>query len=171
MQRFCEWCKAEFLVTSRRQQFKKFCSKRCRSRATDVRQGKGVPTIKNCTDCGMDFHTVYRRRIYCSKRCGERAHYKRSGPNKTYQASKDLVYADKIAKGCSRCPERRPACLQYHHLDPAVKVSGIGRLIQMARPEIVIFEMQKCILLCANCHFVEENGDGYRPGDSPDVER
>jgi hypothetical protein len=156
----CEKCSALFKDSTRGQQ-QKYCSKRCRSRARDARQGKGVISTRPCSECKTKFTSAYRRRKYCSKKCSDAASFKHVGHNRNREA-RDYVYEDKITQGCSRCPERRPSCLQYHHIDPLTKKSGIGRLVQGARIERVIEEMKKCILLCANCHFIEENGDGYR---------
>jgi hypothetical protein len=164
----CKKCQKEFTDTSRNHT-KIYCSIKCGYQYRDIQSGKGVPTIKVCLNCGTEFETKYRLQIYCTTRCGDKASYKRTGGSDTYKATREFVYADKLMKGCSRCPERRPSCLQYHHLDPANKTAGIGKLCQSARIEVIAEEMKKCIILCANCHFVEENGDGYKFQDRPDV--
>lgn len=53
---------------------------------------------------------------------------------------------------CIRCLNTFPdCCYDFHHLDPTIKdkkISGIMRLDIKKLWE----ELEKCILLCANCH-------------------
>jgi hypothetical protein len=166
----CIFCGKDFLDPTFNR-VKKYCSKVCGWKSKRPPRNFDTPVEKSCLQCDKVFRTKLRVQRYCSSRCSDRASDLRCGPQKTYQASIDLVYADKIAKGCSRCSEHRPSCLQYHHIDPATKLNGVAALAQKKHPPIVKAEMEKCIILCANCHFVEENGDGYRPGDGPYVQK
>lgn len=54
---------------------------------------------------------------------------------------------------CSECGETHPACLDFHHRNPAEKVFTIANAVQLglsrARLEA---EIAKCDVLCANCH-------------------
>jgi sRNA-binding protein len=59
----------------------------------------------------------------------------------------------KSSNGCSVCGERRALCLDWHHVDPKTKLFCIGHGRSKSR-ESVKAEMEKCILLCANCHRV-----------------
>lgn len=163
----CKNCSNDFTDRSRTKT-KKFCSDKCRVKHRDLLLGKGISAVKSCKHCEQKFSTTYRRKIFCSKRCSDASSFKYRG----HPAAKrrfDFVYEDKLAKGCSRCPERRPSCLQYHHINPSEKTDGIGKMIQTSPMENLVKEMAKCIILCANCHFVEENGDGYKPEDRPNV--
>jgi len=57
----------------------------------------------------------------------------------------------KASKGCSRCQESDPRCLDFHHLDG--KTFNIGDGIRLGRGlKSLTEEMGKCIILCANCH-------------------
>lgn len=64
-----------------------------------------------------------------------------------------FIDAYKIEKGCSKCPEKDPICLDFHHhnddkefnISQAVIVLGLGK-------EKIIKEMAKCIIVCSNCH-------------------
>lgn len=64
---------------------------------------------------------------------------------------------------CVRCGESHPACITFHHRDPATKefeVSvGVARSKSIARIER---EMAKCDVLCVNCHLVA-HADERRP--------
>ncbi len=53
--------------------------------------------------------------------------------------------------GCRECPEKDPACLDFHHRRPETKSFNIGATCNVAR-ERVKAEMCKCDVLCANCH-------------------
>jgi len=140
---------------------------------------------KLCAQCQQPFIGGLQK-LYCSRACRDRR-YKQSGKRhavnlRFWRSSKgratsartisrirarncDFVYKDKIAKGCSRCSERRPNTLDYHHLDPKTKDRAIS---QIAHTTVSLnslkIEMDKCCLLCANCHRVEEYGAGYRSG-------
>jgi len=163
MQKKCERCCKEFTDRSRGLRGR-FCSRSCRGKAIYWAKRAQRLLRKTCPNCNKEFETIRRKHTCCSLKC-QKAKYQKENRGDTYKPSRELVYKDKIAKGCSRCPEKRPSCLQYHHLDPTTKIAGVGTLSQSKPPVIVAAEMEKCILLCANCHFVEENGDGYKDED------
>jgi hypothetical protein len=53
---------------------------------------------------------------------------------------------------CQRCGYARyQGALEFHHRDPAAKEFSLSRL-KMARFERLLGELDKCDLLCANCH-------------------
>lgn len=59
---------------------------------------------------------------------------------------------------CESCGEEHPTyCMDFHHVDPSEKLFSIGRAprANLAR---LIAEIQKCVVLCANCHRKAENG-------------
>lgn len=57
---------------------------------------------------------------------------------------------------CTRCPESHIACLQFHHLDPTKKEFTIGdKDTRFFSKEKILREIEKCIVLCANCHAKE----------------
>ena len=124
---------------------------------------------RNCSKCGTEFDTELSKRIYCSGKCRKSVEAlrwnkknkmrSRLGGRTHSRTINNFIYIDKLIKGCSRCSERRPRCLQYHHINPLDKVGSISELCSY---DAVVQEMKKCILLCANCHMVEELGDGYR---------
>jgi hypothetical protein len=69
--------------------------------------------------------------------------------HKRYNIKKKLV--DYKGGKCEKCGYNKSLrALQFHHLDPSQKdftISGVGTL-----NESVIKELNKCILVCANCH-------------------
>jgi hypothetical protein len=59
-------------------------------------------------------------------------------------------------KGCCRCGwNEHPCGLDYHHKDSSLKKLSIARLVNFSYgKETLIKEVEKCILLCSNCHRV-----------------
>lgn len=53
---------------------------------------------------------------------------------------------------CSICGETDPICLDFHHLDPAQKTIEISLAIARWSIKRIREEMDKCIVVCANCH-------------------
>lgn len=62
----------------------------------------------------------------------------------------------KESQGCSNCGYNRcGACLDYHHKNPATKECRIlARDWKLGTPRILA-ELEKCVLLCKNCHYEE----------------
>jgi Zn finger protein HypA/HybF involved in hydrogenase expression len=93
----------------------------------------------------------------CRKEKG-RANYHKNKDlwNKTHNKTKTekqnkILEIKKLSSGCSKCGEKRPYLLDFHHLFPDQK------LFQIAQGEAkgwgkVLEEMKKCILMCKNCH-------------------
>ena len=60
----------------------------------------------------------------------------------------------KAERGCSLCPEKRPAALDFHHRNSADKIVNISHAIQRWSDERILAEIEKCDVICANCHRV-----------------
>lgn len=69
--------------------------------------------------------------------------------------------------GCEYCMEDDPVALHFHHLDPSQKKFTIGNKAQSwAMPLSVLFEeIEKCIVVCANCHAKIHAGREFRNGE------
>ena len=63
---------------------------------------------------------------------------------------------DYLGKVCSECGEDHPAALQFHHIDPATKKFGVStKTLSSVKKfpwEKVTEELDKCVILCGNCH-------------------
>ena len=59
----------------------------------------------------------------------------------------------KSGLACVRCKENAPCCLVFHHIDPDKKNFNIAGAACMgiSKPRILA-EIDKCLVLCANCH-------------------
>jgi hypothetical protein len=53
---------------------------------------------------------------------------------------------------CIICGESDPACLDFHHRDSSVKKGLISKMVTRVSMERVMDEIDKCDVLCANCH-------------------
>jgi hypothetical protein len=71
----------------------------------------------------------------------------------------DLLREYKAERGCERCGEKDPACLDFHHRDKAQKLYSISQEANRRNKgvETLMTEIQKCSILCANCHRKEED--------------
>ena len=59
---------------------------------------------------------------------------------------------------CSKCGySKSPRALQFHHLDPSIKEFGFGKNGVTRSWKKVKLELDKCILLCSNCHAEEHD--------------
>lgn len=108
--------------------------------------------IKTCRICGSEFETIQygNSRQYCfecvpqTDDINKRTLYKRTA------FKKEGVRL--LGGKCLKCGENRHYALCFHHLDPKQKVDTPSRLIANSQFEDLLIEIQKCILLCANCH-------------------
>ncbi|MCU4743177.1 homing endonuclease associated repeat-containing protein [Natronoglomus mannanivorans] len=66
------------------------------------------------------------------------------------------AWANKLQRrrgGCTRCDETNPVCLDFHHVDEEEKEMAVGKMIAFGyAKERIEDEIEKCIVLCANCH-------------------
>lgn len=62
-----------------------------------------------------------------------------------------LLLEYKQAHGCNLCLERSVVCLDFHHLDPSQKDFQLSSVSTQCW-ERVLEEVNKCILVCKNCH-------------------
>ena len=67
---------------------------------------------------------------------------------------------------CIRCGENHPACLQFHHRDRSEKIRDLARYVFAARSlKKFIQELEKCDVLCANCHMIEHWKENWEEWD------
>ena len=129
---------------------------------------------KNCQNCDTEFRITNNQTVYCCQKCyfdyksknKKTIEYKRDWNRKYFQENKELInnrrrnwrqkrrnmfndYKSNI--GCFRCGEQHPACLEFHHLDPSEKDISIRTMVRL-KGENLSKELDKCILVCANCH-------------------
>lgn len=75
------------------------------------------------------------------------------------QENRDWITDYKKSRSCVRCGFDDFRALCFHHTDPKEKEIDISTLVGMgASREHVQKEIDKCDVLCANCHMIEHSG-------------
>src|SRR5689334_10107757 len=63
------------------------------------------------------------------------------------------AYIRTIKIQCSRCPETHPATLDFHHKNPRRKIATVSFMVLNGWSlDRVKKEVEKCEIMCANCH-------------------
>lgn len=98
-----------------------------------------------CKACHVDYS---RRKVEA-----DRDHFLK------HQRKRRRTVLDELAeiraeRGCERCGEKHPACLEFHHRDEALKKFSISQeaVRKNRKLEDLLEEIAKCAVLCANCH-------------------
>lgn len=59
---------------------------------------------------------------------------------------------------CNRCGFSHPAAIQFHHTDPTQKDTDLARAVNNGwSNKRLAEEIEKCEVLCANCHAIEHS--------------
>lgn len=77
-------------------------------------------------------------------------------------AQKEWVDALKVKAGCAVCGfNAHPAALDFDHIDRKDKSFDISQCVGAKSDDIILSEIAKCRVLCANCHRIKsyENKD------------
>ena len=131
----------------------------------------GDMEMHTCSVCGpkpvSEFRKHHKRgyqnQCISCRRAYNRKHYRNNKSaylskakirNKSY---KEEVYAEMIAylteHPCTVCGEDDLVVLEFHHTDREGKDAAVSRMIKYGRSwDVILLEIKKCIVLCANCH-------------------
>ena len=97
----------------------------------------------------------------------DRRNYNREWRRKYREANREKLnkeQRDRIKRGrdwwaeyrsrmsCSVCGENHHACLDFHHTNPEEKEFRIGDKVGLWKHERIVKEVEKCVVLCSNCH-------------------
>ena len=64
-----------------------------------------------------------------------------------------IIKRIKETVGCCKCNERHIACLEFHHKEPEEKLFQVSAFRNhCSNITKLIREINKCLLICANCH-------------------
>jgi DNA-directed RNA polymerase subunit RPC12/RpoP len=79
-----------------------------------------------------------------------------------YQEKKQIVQDIKASCKCAKCGDSRGYVLDFHHINPDEKENTVARMTSNNyKLDKVYDEIEKCAVLCANCHrefhYLEEN--------------
>ena len=68
---------------------------------------------------------------------------------------------DYLGGKCSACGgEFHPSIYEFHHVDPELKDKDPSKAMLLSLKKLTE-ELNKCVLLCANCHRFEHHGKSY----------
>ena len=100
-----------------------------------------------CDKHGTTKH--YERRRGVSFRCGKCAY--EAVKKRRWEIKKKLV--DHAGGKCIKCGYNKSlSALTFHHRDPEQKTFQIAKNYNAMTFELLVDEVNKCDLLCANCH-------------------
>lgn len=75
----------------------------------------------------------------------------------SYQKRRKMVHEAKNVP-CYRCKQTFPTCcMDFHHLDPTQKDGMVSKLMKTGTYKSLQEEMDKCVVMCANCHRIEHS--------------
>lgn len=103
-------------------------------------------TQKPCLKCGKvkPLSDFYSKRAVC-KDCV------RKEEREKYHTNNTKLNDFKKKHGCKKCGDKRFYILDFHHIDPSEKDYTISDNPNI-KFENLATEIEKCVLLCANCH-------------------
>jgi predicted transcriptional regulator len=112
-------------------------------------------SIKKCTKCGeekpgTEFY-IYPR----SKKKSLFSYCKVCASNKTSSRYRSYKLSYIALKGgcCQACGfNKYEGSLEFHHVDPAEKDNSIAKLMRHPNSPKILAELEKCVLVCSNCH-------------------
>jgi hypothetical protein len=108
------------------------------------RKGKGLTSY--CWVCKREYD-----RQYWQKTRERRVHRKSVNQANLRDRNTQYVLDYLISRSCEKCGEADPVVLQFHHRDPEQKSASIADLMSGSIASLSA-EMEKCAVLCANCH-------------------
>jgi hypothetical protein len=133
---------------------------------------------KHCEYCGKAMRAAdhnassFSRRRYCSLRCMNKGSGERE-KRSSYRANMKRPYVELAGGKCQRCGyDEFLSGLDFHHVDPKKKDFKPGDIIATNDYVRIYAELDKCCLLCSNCHkafhgndwqteFIKRDGMGW----------
>lgn len=132
-----------------------------------------VGVVKRCYKCGREkaVHEFSLRRRETGERQGfcrscqaasRRAHYARNRDKyiaralvqmrQRWESQVRLLHDYLLVHPCVDCDEARIEVLEFDHIDPRTKTREISFMLGRRVWDVIFTEMQKCDVVCANCH-------------------
>lgn len=118
--------------------------------------------LENCLVCAKKC-----KKLYCSLTCKKKDYYENNKEHlktisKEYcKNNREIFKKLAINYGGSKCKHcgynNNYSALAFHHLDPDQKDFALGSIRSKTLTPSLRSELDKCILLCHNCHNIEHN--------------
>ena len=115
--------------------------------------------MKNCIICNTLLQGNQQK--FCSGKCKQKAHWhSKKDQTNTYHSqtlralNRKMTFIEKLGGACSMCGyNKNIAALDFHHLNANDKSFKLdSRKLSNTRLDVLLKELDKCTLLCANCH-------------------
>lgn len=104
---------------------------------------------------GLDTYCKACRNESNLRSSDEHPETRRSLDKKKYKKYKDYINEFKIGKSCTDCNKMFPPyVMQFDHINPKNKLNNVAH---MRNEKLILEEISKCDLVCANCHAVREH--------------
>lgn len=150
---------ARELVNQFKKQGCKFCNEKCIS-ALDCHHinDNNKKSVARLVMYGYTTSRILQELRKCEVVCANCHRKYHDKPRKITRALRTWRYKlpkeIKESHGCKLCGEKFWKCLDFHHVDREFKVLNIGKMLRTKgiTKQIVIDEIAKCEILCANCH-------------------
>lgn len=121
-----------------------------------------------CVECSKVFTSV-RKTMYCCDACRQKYQYdkrKQNGENPYLQQkergiNKKIKAVLSLGGKCTSCGyNKNLAALEFHHIYPSTKEFALDLRVFSNLSDVKLnIELEKCVLLCANCHREVHNLD------------
>lgn len=82
----------------------------------------------------------------------------KAAAKKNRKDSREKWNAYKATLACSQCGIMHPAVIDFHH-PPGTKEHSVHILAQDGRYKKARKEIEKCVILCANCHRIHHHNE------------
>ena len=108
---------------------------------------RAKPLINTCRTCGVELsssNTAFNRGYICRQCKG-----KEDSERRRQRKNKAISYGGGKCRICGY--DKTPSALEFHHIDPSSKEKE-PHLLNSLSWDKQKEELDKCILLCANCH-------------------
>jgi hypothetical protein len=163
----CLKCNNQFSYSASKNQ--KYCSDKCRSAHWPIlypekfKKHSKKSRLKNnpikCKYCKILIPDSARKSgvTYCSDVCRAK---NRKNQNYCYRSNISTNFIKyKKDIGCQNCGYNKcGASLDFHHVDPTTKSRRISSGLWNNKTHLFETELNKCILLCKNCHYEAHSG-------------
>lgn len=148
MKLICQWCNKEF-EASRKDT--KYCSRSCGAKASRDRKINGINSLEHkCPKCEKSF--IVKDNAFSRRYCYDCMPVtpKSGAENRKIIKQWALEYKKNKCSICgyNKCSE----ALEFHHLNPKEKDFNLSDRDLILDWQIIKQELDKCILVCANCH-------------------
>jgi hypothetical protein len=128
----------------------KICTKCKSEKDLDLFSAREKSKDGRASWCRACFKASWEKRYY-----ENHTHYRNShntSRNKIREQNARKVFEYLAKHSCLSCGESDPIVLEFDHRDRSDKIESISNLVSHSSWERIETEIQKCDVLCANCH-------------------